>query len=158
MNRILAISLCMWIGSATVARGQLEDVQSRRPPATGPLPALPEGAIVRLGSSRFNHGGQITACTFSADGATLLTGGGNDSSVRVWDVATGQERRSWRMNTMYNQITAIRCSPDGKLVAVSSVEGIIRVWDADGTNEVFVRQPPQQYDPSVFCWVPGTRQ
>jgi WD40 repeat protein len=126
-------------------------------PAGAASTALPEGAIVRLGSSRFNHGGQVTAITFSPDSRSLVSGG-NDGMIRIWDVATGQERRSWRMNSMYMNTTRVQYSGDGKLLAASSTEGLIRVWDADGVNEVYVRNPPQRYDPGQFCWVGKTHQ
>lgn len=121
------------------------------------LPQLPDGAIIRLGTSRFNQGAQINACTFSPDGKFLVTGG-SDATVRVWSVSSGQERRSWRMNSNYNNITAIQYSPDGKMIAVCGGEGLIRVWDAEGVNELFVRTPPRQYDPSWFCWVAKSKQ
>ena len=53
---------------------------------------LPEGAIARLGTVRFRHGGRIHRMMFSADGRQLLSTG--TDAVRVWDIATGKERKT----------------------------------------------------------------
>ena len=53
---------------------------------------LPDGAVARLGSSRFRHGGtNIGPAAFSSDGRQLA--GGDSRGIHVWDVATG--RRVW---------------------------------------------------------------
>src|ERR1700688_4862318 len=54
--------------------------------------ALPAGALARLGTIRWRHGGPVTFVSFLADGKTLLTAS-QDNTVRVWDLATGKEVR-----------------------------------------------------------------
>jgi RNA polymerase sigma factor (sigma-70 family) len=54
--------------------------------------SLPDGAVARLGSARFRHGGAgISVAAFSADGRQLAAG--DAEGVNVWDSATG--RRVW---------------------------------------------------------------
>src|SRR5262245_30945639 len=53
--------------------------------------ALPEGAVLRLGTQRWRHGGKVRQAAFT-DNQTLLTCG-EDLALRVWDVATGKQIR-----------------------------------------------------------------
>ncbi len=50
---------------------------------------LPDGAIARLGTVRFNHGDGLHALFFSADGKTIYSEGGGN--IRFWDAADGKE-------------------------------------------------------------------
>jgi RNA polymerase sigma factor (sigma-70 family) len=52
----------------------------------------PAGAVARLGTARLRHGGGIFFATYTPDGKALLTAG-KDQTVRLWDLATGQELR-----------------------------------------------------------------
>jgi RNA polymerase sigma factor (sigma-70 family) len=68
---------------------------------------LPEGALHRLGSSRFRVGG---AMALAPDGQTAVTGG--SQKTHFWDVATGKLIRS-----VDGGGTVVAYSPDGRLVA-----------------------------------------
>ncbi len=63
-------------------------------PATADLHGdpLPAGALARLGTTRWRHGANITFVAFGPEGKTLITAG-EDHTVRLWDLATGQEIR-----------------------------------------------------------------
>src|SRR5262245_66629719 len=52
---------------------------------------LPDGAVLRLGTERWRHGGKVRQAAF-IDNQTLLTCG-EDLALRVWDVATGKQIR-----------------------------------------------------------------
>src|SRR5262245_4681544 len=52
---------------------------------------LPAGAVARLGSTRWRHGGPATAVAF-VDAKTLITSG-SDGSLRVWEVPSGRQVR-----------------------------------------------------------------
>src|SRR5690349_4882425 len=53
---------------------------------------LPAGALARLGTARLRHEADLTFLGFGPGGTTLLTAG-RDSTIRLWDLATGKEIR-----------------------------------------------------------------
>jgi WD40 repeat protein len=87
---------------------------------------LPDGAVARLGTARFLHGGTVRAVAFSAEG-TILASGGDDNLIRLWDTTTGREVRQLRGHE--NWIYTLAFSPDGKTVASAGVDSVIRLWD-----------------------------
>ncbi len=76
---------------------------------------LPDGAVARLGTIRFRHGGLIENLAFAADGKTLVSCGAFDG-MRFWDAATGKEIQRFPEQTRAHSIAL---SPDGKLLAVT---------------------------------------
>jgi RNA polymerase sigma factor (sigma-70 family) len=81
---------------------------------------LPPGALVRLGSSRWRHGGQIYGITFSPDGKTVASGSYQGTGKRVRELAAPQPG-------MYS----LAFSPDGQTLAATANEGhAIRTWEA----------------------------
>lgn len=52
--------------------------------------SLPAGAIARLGTTRFRHGGSVLAVAYAADGKSLVTAS-EDETVRRWDAVSGKE-------------------------------------------------------------------
>jgi WD40 repeat protein len=53
---------------------------------------LPPGAIARLGTVRFRHGGAVNAVAFTRDGKAIISAG-DDGVIRLWAAATGEELR-----------------------------------------------------------------
>ncbi len=94
---------------------------------------LPQGAIRRLGTLRFRHGGGIHNLLLTSDGKTLVS---NDyygtRTVCVWDLATGKLRH--RLPGTFEQRN-IALSPDGKLVAIGQQTALI-LWNLDSGKEV----------------------
>src|SRR5262249_41832616 len=89
---------------------------------------LPEGAIQRLGTLRFRHGGgTINALLVSRDGKTLVTHTYYGSrTVCVWDLATGKLLH--QLPGHYEENRAVALSPDGKTLAVGH-DALIRFYD-----------------------------
>jgi WD40 repeat protein len=69
-----------------------------RPAAAGSADAhgdpLPAGVLARLGTTRLRQGADVTFVSFGPGGKTLLTAG-RDNTVRLWDLASGKELRSF---------------------------------------------------------------
>ncbi|MFF1724543.1 nSTAND1 domain-containing NTPase [Streptomyces sviceus] len=68
-------------------------------------------------------GGAIRGIAFSPDGRTVAAA--SSTSVRVWDVATGRQRRGF---SGHPYPEAVAFGPDGRTVAAVGLDGLVRVW------------------------------
>lgn len=65
-----------------------------------------------------------SSLSFSPDGKWLATHG-FDSTVRIWDVVTGQVRSTLHTG----HVDSVTFSPDGKRLASSGSDGTVTMWD-----------------------------
>jgi eukaryotic-like serine/threonine-protein kinase len=78
------------------------------------------------GTSRtLEHGGPLHAIAFSPRGDIAATGG-EDQTLRAWDVRTGQARV---LGTQLGVTWAMAFSPDGQYLAVGNGDGHVRLWE-----------------------------
>jgi WD40 repeat protein len=87
----------------------------------------PAAPPVTLAGGRGNR--SVRAVAFTPDGRALLSVA-SDGVARVWDAATGVERRAldWGVGSLQSAVVA----PDGLTAAAGGGDGSIVVWDLDG--------------------------
>src|SRR5262245_12899555 len=73
-------------------------------------PALPFGAIRRLGRTDLTHQERATCAAFAPDGTVLATGA-FDRYARLWDAATGRELKAL---PHAGCVRSVAWAPDGK--------------------------------------------
>ncbi len=93
---------------------------------------LPNGAVARLGTERFNHGQELAGVTYSLGGKSILTVGG-DGSIRVWDASSRGERFTIGGGEVH--ATSFACTRDGASLFTFDGESFIRKWDLTTGHE-----------------------
>ncbi|NDJ78677.1 MAG: tetratricopeptide repeat protein [Chloroflexi bacterium] len=73
------------------------------------------------------HYGWVQTVAFHPDG-TQLASAGDDTTIRLWDLATGQTVRTFDGHTWV--VGSVTFSPDGMQLASASLDGTVRLWDA----------------------------
>src|SRR5262249_55340782 len=86
------------------------------------------------------HQGPVWSIDASVDGK-LLASGSSDKTVRVWNVQSGQEIKSFHHD---RRVDSLRFSPDGETLAFSSgsVGGTVKLWNWKKGNEPRVLSKP----------------
>ena len=83
---------------------------------------LPSGAIARLGTTRFRHGGSLFGLRYSNNG-TLMTAW-SDNSFYVWDAESG---RRIRVHDLVGLLPIPL--PNKTMLVADGLEGVLRKWD-----------------------------
>lgn len=115
---------------------------ARRMDQNGDL--LPLGAVARLGTLRFRHASWVWKVAHLGDGESLVSGS-YDGTIRIWDAATGQERRrfpGW----------GFALAPDGKTLASWDYQRPVILWDTATGKEL--RQFQAQQRPHCVAFSP----
>ena len=114
---------------------------------------LPDGAITRMGTTRWRHGDNIVFLAFPSD-KTMLTVA-RDSTIRLWDRATGKEIRRFElpaakpiqmnpqpgvagrgMGMVRSVPNRVALSADGKIFAASLPDNSVQLWDVETGKEL----------------------
>ncbi|MBM4048964.1 MAG: hypothetical protein FJ279_28010, partial [Planctomycetes bacterium] len=79
------------------------------------------------------HTADVTAIDFSADGAKLVSGGGDKATI-VWDVSSGKSLCKF---VGASEIMGVAISPDGTRVATAELyQDKVRVWNAESGKHI----------------------
>jgi RNA polymerase sigma factor (sigma-70 family) len=137
---LMLATLVLGIGSAVLTHGS---PPARRPeaPRKDAPPALrnhaltdrfgdplPEGALTRLGTTRFRLGNGIYSMALAPDGKTAVSVGGN-ASTQFWNVASGREicHIEWKDG---GGGRVVAYSPNNRWVATVQDQGKLHVWES----------------------------
>ncbi|MCI0460403.1 MAG: PQQ-binding-like beta-propeller repeat protein [Gemmataceae bacterium] len=129
---ILSLACCLYaVGSGPSAQPAPERLP---PPRALDLSGdeLPPGALARLGTIRFRHGGPVTFVAFAPDGKTVVSGSGQ-GHLHLWETATGK-----LLHQIPNQqyASSVVFTPDGKGVALIGSDSHFRLHDLSTGKEV----------------------
>jgi len=77
------------------------------------------------------HSGAVNGLAFNADGTALAAGNGNvispDSTIRVWDVASGTVAET--LISQDGNINSVAFNPAGTALVAGTEFGVVQVWD-----------------------------
>lgn len=88
---------------------------------------LPEGARLRLGTSRLRSEQGVSHLAFAPGGKELLTAT-YSNKLTFWDIATGKKSREWTVGTY--SVYGLAFDKEGKTLAVAGGDSSIRILDA----------------------------
>ena len=105
----------------------LDQVRDRAPrPWICPLTPAPTSKGKSLERAVPRHDGAVRALAGTPDGRRLVTGG-DDRTIRIWDLATGRLERTLRGHL--DSVRAVAVTPDGRRILSGGTYDVVRVWD-----------------------------
>jgi len=93
--------------------------------------ALPQMRVERV---FYGHTGKVYTVSISPDGK-FIASAGNDGTIRIWNIATGQADSVFRYGD--HVMASLAYSPDGKWLAVGGDGGLAAICDAQTGNVIF---------------------
>ena len=99
-------------------------------------------------------GSSISSVAFSSDG-TKIASGSSDSTIRLWDLASGKELSVLRGHE--SEVVSVAFSPDGKTLASGSYDKTIRLWNLASGKEITVMRGHESRVTSVAFSPDGTK-
>ena len=92
------------------------------------------------------HTDNVLSVAFSPDGK-ILASGSEDGTIKLWDVAMGEEIHTLVGHTLY--VTSVAFDPDGTIIASGSFDKTIKLWDVATGEEIRTLTGHSKYVVSV---------
>ncbi|MBL8800169.1 MAG: protein kinase [Planctomycetia bacterium] len=124
------------------ARFSFDRLDAGKIPASERLPNLPTEVVAVLGEQRFRHWGQTQGAAFSPDGKWLATIG-SDRLVRVWNLATGEQRTAIPLEGPAFAAATLAFAPNGQTISVFGLGQGVRVLDLASGKQIFTLPNPK---------------
>jgi WD40 repeat protein len=118
-----------------------EPVAPSKPPVDSEVGTLPPGALARLGSLGLRHEGDVGSVCFSPDGKKIASVPQHDSTIRIWDSATGKLLHAFDAPGIFSREFhtpddfTLAFTPDGTSIA-AGVGSDVCFWDCQTGREV----------------------
>jgi tetratricopeptide (TPR) repeat protein len=109
--------------------GEQRSAEERPAASPAARPLVAPGGELRLAG----HTDWVLSVSFSPDGRRLLTGS-KDKTVRLWDVATGEEAARFEGHT--DKVWSVLFTPDGRFIVSGSADRSVRLWDISSGREL----------------------
>ncbi|MEA5471283.1 hypothetical protein [Spirulina sp. 06S082] len=84
-----------------------------------------------------------SAIAISPDGKILVSGG-RDKAIKVWDIETGELKRTLQSDS--GEIESLAIAPDGKTVVSGSGDRMVRIWDISSNQAPKMLKGHTNYD------------
>ncbi|MBO0778074.1 MAG: serine/threonine protein kinase [Ktedonobacteraceae bacterium] len=150
-----AVVLCgglVWWRAMQGASG--DDRTQTNGDASHQSPYLAAGKVLRVYKA---HTGKLAAVAWSPDGKHLISGG-EDSTLRLWEMATGDTLSS--MN-VYNNIKSVAWSPDSRYIAMGSFGdgNSAIIWNATNILQlrIYKESGDSLFSGKYVTWSPDSR-
>jgi WD40 repeat protein/DNA-binding SARP family transcriptional activator len=100
-----------------------------------------------LSLSAFDTNSGVADVDFSPDGDRIMTGNGDVTSVRIWDVSLSGGAEWAHLPAAPSFLGSAAFTPDGERLVASSADGSATVWDAETAARVLTFGPPGSTTP-----------
>ncbi|MEW6672968.1 MAG: PDZ domain-containing protein, partial [Thermodesulfobacteriota bacterium] len=77
---------------------------------------------------------EILSVAFSPDGRQVVSGGNVKNSLKLWDIATGRDLKTFAGDS--DAVYAVAFSPDGRYVLSGSANHTMKLWDVAALKEI----------------------
>ncbi|MFM6270768.1 MAG: WD40 repeat domain-containing protein, partial [Dolichospermum sp.] len=97
---------------------------SLQPPGTGLIRTL------------VGHNGFVNAVAITPDGTKIVSGGSIDGTIKIWDLAKGQELLSFRVTECDASVSSLAIFPDGMKIMAGG-HFLLKIWNLITGEELY---------------------